>query len=195
MLPRFYAFLTDHELISALAKGDVAPMYTLYRLYRQPFVQWAAFNLGVTDEQAKDAFQDALIDFYEQVRAGNTPELSASLKTYLFQIGKHKALNIHRKERRMTYLQVLPEIKGNEHANFMEQEDLDWKSEQVRAAMEQLPDDCRKVLELYYYKEYDMESVAREMGYKNADTAKSKKSLCMKKLLEELKKLSLMLLV
>ena len=36
-----------------------------------------------------------------------------------------------------------------------------------------------------------MESIAENMGYKNADTAKSKKSTCMKKLVIELKKLSM----
>jgi hypothetical protein len=35
-----------------------------------------------------------------------------------------------------------------------------------------------------------MESIARDMYYKNADTAKSKKSLCMKCLIKEMNKLS-----
>jgi hypothetical protein len=40
-----------------------------------------------------------------------------------------------------------------------------------------------------------MSSIARELNYKNADTAKSKKSICMKKLLAELAKLSKILVL
>ena len=62
--------------------------------------------------------------------------------------------------------------------------------EQISQALEELPTDCKEVLRLYYFKEYDMESISREINYKNADTAKSKKSLCMKRLIQELAKLS-----
>ena len=40
-----------------------------------------------------------------------------------------------------------------------------------------------------------MPSIARELNYKNSDTAKSKKSVCMKKLMIELNKLSKILVL
>src|SRR5690606_93544 len=100
---------------------------------------------------------------------------------------------VHR-EKRITYGFDPELIKGQEQSDYMNEEDRLYKLEQVKAAIEKLPDDCQQVLKLYYFNEYDMESIAREMGYKNADTAKSKKSLCMKKLFAELNKLSTFLM-
>ncbi|MBK6986715.1 MAG: hypothetical protein IPH32_19140 [Bacteroidetes bacterium] len=48
-------------------------------------------------------------------------------------------------------------------------------------------------IELYYFKELDMKSIAEEMGYKNADAAKEKYE-CFKKLAVMVKK-NLMILV
>lgn len=113
----------------------------------------------------------------------------------MFEIGKHKLLNLLKKEQRLTYKNNLQLIQGKEHEDFMKEERMESIHEQVSKALEKLPEDYQKVLKLYYYQGYDMDSIAREMGYKNADTAKSKKSLCMKKLLEEMKKMTLLLLL
>ena len=47
--------------------------------------------------------------------------------------------------------------------------------------------DCKKVLELYYFKELNMEQIAEEMGYKNANVAKKKKYECLKKVMQSVK--------
>lgn len=160
---------------------------------RDEFIQWSAKNYSASSDQAKDAFQEAILDFHQNVIHGKLTELTSSLKTYLFQIGKHKLLNILKKDRRMTYNDALHMINHGEVDIFMEEENKAYTQEQISRAIEQLPEDCQKVLNLFYFKEYDMETIAREMNYKNSDTAKSKKSVCMKKLISELKKISMLL--
>lgn len=179
-------------ILEKLRNGDESPIYELYQLYRNEFIAWSGSNYKATKDQAKDAFQDAIIDFHQNVISGHLTELSSTIKTYLFQIGKHKLLNIQKKEQRMTYHDALHLIENGEVENFMEEENKAYSQEQISKAIENLPEDCQKVLKLYYFSEYDMESIAREMNYKNADTAKSKKSVCMKNLMSELKKLSML---
>lgn len=162
---------------------------------RDEFIQWSVKNYSATSDQAKDAFQEAILDFHQNVIHGKLTELSSSLKTYLFQIGKHKLLNILKKDRRMTYNDALHLITHGEVDTFMEEENKAYTQEQISNAIEQLPEDCQKVLNLFYFKEYDMDSIAREMNYKNSDTAKSKKSVCMKNLMNELKKISSLLVL
>lgn len=116
--------------------------------------------------------------------------LTSATSTYLFAIGKYKLINALKREKRITYKSDLHLIKGQEQENFVNEEEKLYNLEQIRTAIENLPEDCQRVLKLFYFNEYDMESIAREMGYKNADTAKSKKSLCMKKLITELNKLT-----
>lgn len=162
---------------------------------RDEFIQWSAKNYSASSAQAKDAFQEAILDFHQNVIHGKLTELSSSLKTYLFQIGKHKLLNILKKDRRMTYNDALHMINHGEVDIFMEEENKAYTQEQISKAIEKLPEDCQKVLNLFYFKEYDMDSIAREMNYKNSDTAKSKKSVCMKNLMNELKKISSLLVL
>ena len=167
----------------------------MYRRYRNEFISWGQRNFNVRDEQLKDVFQDVVIDFHENVVSGKLTELSSSLKTYLFQLGKNKLINLVNREKRITYGFDPELIKGQEQSDYMNEENRLYKLEQVKAAIEKLPEDCRKLLQLYYFQEYDMTSIARELGYKNADTAKSKKSLCMKKLFAELNKLTMFLML
>ncbi|MEZ4891163.1 MAG: hypothetical protein R2779_11635 [Crocinitomicaceae bacterium] len=59
------------------------------------FGQKATFK--ISEDQAKDAFQEAILT-PSKCNIGSFGELTSSVKTYLFQIGKHKAINIQKKE-------------------------------------------------------------------------------------------------
>ena len=180
------------DILDKLRNGDNSPLFLLYELYRDAFINWAKSNFKTTEDQAKDAFQEAILDFHQNVMNDRLTELTSSVKTYIFQIGKHKALNIQKKERRMTYNDALHLIENGEMEKFMDEEDKAYTQEQISEAIDKLPEDCQKVLRLFYFQEYDMDSIARELNYKNSDTAKSKKSVCMKNLMAELKKLSML---
>jgi RNA polymerase sigma-70 factor (ECF subfamily) len=181
--------------LSKIKSGDSSPIHELYELYRNEFIKWGQSNYKVNCEQAKDCFQDAMIDFHQNVVSGKLTELTSSVKTYIFQIGKFKILNLLKKESRITYHDNLQIIKGKEFEDFMDDDNNVYSQEQISEAITKLPSDCQKVLKLYYFNEFDMESIARELEYKNANTAKSKKSLCMKGLIKELTKLVRVLLV
>ncbi len=179
-------------ILDKLRNGDDSPIFDLYTLYRNEFIVWSKSTYKATEEQAKDAFQEAVLDFHQNVITGHLTELSSTIKTYLFQIGKHKLLNLQKKESRLAYHDNLQLIQNGEVEKYMEEENRVYTQEQITKAIDKLPQDCQQVLKLYYFNEYDMESIAREMNYKNADTAKSKKSVCMKNLMNELKKISLL---
>lgn len=184
----------DNDIIKQIELGQEEPLVHIYELYRDEFVIWSVSNNTINEEHAKDIFQDAIIDFQDNILSGQLKELSASLKTYLFQIGKFKIINFLKREQRITYLPDTKFIK-NETKDYVQAEENEHKLDDIAQAMSKLPKDCQRLLKLYYFKEYDMLSIARELNYKNADTAKSKKSICMKKLLAELAKLSKILVL
>ena len=179
-----------HITISKILSGDESPIIELYELHRNEFIVWAKVNFGASQEQAKDAFQEAILDFHQNIVSEILIEFTSSIKTYLFQIGKHKLLNIIKKESRITYQNNLHLIKGKEMEDYMEDENKIYSQEQITKVINKLPADCQKVLKLYYFDEFDMDSIARELNYKNSDTAKSKKSVCMKNLMAELTKVT-----
>lgn len=184
---------STQNIIQQIKSGDEKPLLELYKLYRDEFLTWSSKNYGATTEDAKDAFQDAIIDFHNNIITGKLTALTSSEKTYLFQIGKFKIINVLKKKRKISYKDNLELIKGKEFEDYMDEENKVYSQEQVSNAIGKLPEDCQKTLKLHYFNEYDMDSIAREMDYKNADTAKSKKSTCMKKLMVELKKLTMIL--
>lgn len=184
----------EKHIINEIRKGNKSVLMDLYSDFRDEFILWSQKNFGASREQAKDAFQDAILDFNENISSGKLIELTCSVKTYLFQIGRNKIINILKKEQRITYNDNLHLIKTKEYEDFMDEENKSFTQEQISQAIEKLPEDCQEVLKLHYFKEYDMESIAREMNYKNSDTAKSKKSVCMKRLIAELNKFKMILI-
>ena len=181
------------NIIAQIKSGDEEPLFFLYKNYRNEFINWATKEYHCSIETAKDVFQEAILDFHQNILLGKLTQLTSTAKTYLFQIGRHKILNQIKKDRRITYHSNLELIKGNEFQDYMAKENKVYTQEQISEAIAKLSEDCQKVLKLHYYNEFDMDSIAREMNYKNSNTAKSKKSNCMKKLINELQKISKML--
>jgi DNA-directed RNA polymerase specialized sigma subunit len=52
-------------------------------------------------------------------------------------------------------------------------------------------DNCKQILTLFYYDKKSMEEIAQELGYKNADTVKSKKNRCISQISERITKMHL----
>ena len=178
------------DYLSEIKKGNDAVLVELYRLYRNEFISWSWKSYGISNEDAKDVFQDSVIAFYNNVKSGQLTSISGSVKTYLFTIGKFKTINFLKKQNKsVTFSEsdLLKVIEPSEN-QIMDKEEDEFIKDTVKKYLNEQCEDCKKVLELYYFKELDMKSIAEEMGYKNADVAKKKKYECFKKLAEMVRK-------
>ena len=178
------------DYLAEIKNGNDSALVELYKLYRNEFINWSYNNYHISSDDAKDIFQETIIAFYNNVRIDQLTELRSDLKTYLFAIGKFKTLTFLKKHNRLvTYsdFNVLKVVEPTENTmdNKAEQEFI---KETVRKFLNEQCEDCKKVLELYYFKEMNMKAIAKEMGYKNSDVAKKKKYECFKKLAEMVKK-------
>ena len=178
------------DYLSEIKNGNDSALVELYKLYRNEFINWSHNNYNISSDDAKDIFQETIIAFYNNVRTDQLTELRSDLKTYLFAIGKFKMLTFLKKHNRsVTYsdFNVLKVVEPTENTmeNKAEQEFI---KDTVRKFLNEQCEDCKKVLELYYFKEMNMKAIAKEMGYKNSDVAKKKKYECFKKLAEMVKK-------
>jgi len=167
----------------------------IYARFRNQFIVWAVRNYSCTEEEAKDVFQDVVIDFYDIIIHEKLSELTSDLKTYLFALGKYKLLNLIKKNHLISNFSEFEFIKHHKsNSNSIDMEhDEQYNKELVKKYLNQLTDDDRKVLELYYIKGYDMESIAREMNLNNSNAAKKKKFDSLKKLAKLVKKSTLIL--
>jgi RNA polymerase sigma-70 factor (ECF subfamily) len=71
-----------------------------------------------------------------------------------------------------------------EEDSTLSQED----KELIREYVDRVAEPCSSVLRMFYFDEYTMFSIAKLMGYKSEDVAKSRKNKCMTKLKELIKK-------
>ncbi|MBI3518433.1 MAG: sigma-70 family RNA polymerase sigma factor [Bacteroidetes bacterium] len=184
------------DLLTEIKNGNEEALMSLYKTYRNEFISWASNTYQLSKDDGKDIFQDTIITFYENVKSGQLTSISGSVKTYLFTIGKFKTINFLKKSNRsVTFsdFDLLRIIEPSEN-QIMDKEENEFIKDTVKKYLNEQCEDCKKVLELYYFKEKDMKTIAEEMGYKNADVAKKKKYECFKKLAEMVRK-NLMMLV
>ncbi len=176
--------LETSAIIEAIKAGSEKILFQIYETYRDEFVSWSIRNHQISIEEAKDVFQEAIVGLYKNVKAGKADTLESSIKTYLFGIGKNIILNmLKRKGIESKAYEHITETQESTINDHYEREHLISLVKRIYRA---LGSPCKEVLELYYEKGFDMESVAVQLGYKNADVAKKKKYECLKSLEERI---------
>ena len=60
-------------------------------------------------------------------------------------------------------------------------EESDMK-ELVRGLLSRIGEPCKTVLQLFYFQDYSMDSIATEMGYKSEQIAAKRKFICLQQL-------------
>ena len=149
----------------------------------------------------ENLYQDAFLAVYENLQAGKVRE-DTSWSSYIIQIG----LNLATKELRHSGItdSIYESNNDNEEGRneisrtvekllsecFDEDETMYQNVDALSLLGEELnytPEPCNTIIRLYYYAKMSMEDIATAVNFKNATTAKSKKSQCMKSLTERVK--------
>ena len=171
--------ITDLELLKERFSCDAEKtLSSIYLWYRQDFMD---FGKSMIDENALviDAFQDSVIALYQNLLNERIQSNSASVKTYLFEIGKRKIFSAIRK----TSKEVLEEdplssvaVEEDRNLSNMDQED------KMKKAINKLNITCQKLLILFYYRKYSIDAIMHSLDMKNENSVKANKSRCIKKL-------------
>lgn len=168
-----------------------------YRQHRDAFTKWARNQFGAETEEARDAFHEAVCVYYEQLASGRLDGFSGNVRTYLFAIGRNHLLTRVRSQaiRGNHSAPYAIHVQGLAQASAQETMEREEDLDRVRAELDRLGPDDRRVLELYYIDRLDMRTIAETMGYKNANVAKKKKCIALKRLLDQVKKGMMMFLL
>ena len=171
--------MNDKELFQRLLKNDEQAYELVYKLYRGDFVQWFRGKFNVQQDDALEIFQSAIVILYENINSGKFKELTSSLKTYIFSIGRNLGMELARyKKKKQTQDNLFEKLV------LEEKQDKSELFKKVNQAIAQLDDTCREVILSHYFEGLNSVQLAEKMGYKNADTAKTKKYKCMQKLMQ-----------
>ncbi|MCZ6775586.1 MAG: sigma-70 family RNA polymerase sigma factor [Ignavibacteria bacterium] len=185
MSPPLFFLSSDARVIDLIKKGDEEALVILYEANRRPITSFVVRNSG-NPQDAEDMLQEALVVLWERVRAGKF-EYTAQLGTFIFATVKNMWLRQLARLRREVPSELDPDTNPANGVSALEMMIEDEQASLVREALDKLGEPCRKLLLLFYWEELSMEQIAEQLGFANAETAKSKKYQC-KKSLEKLLK-------
>ena len=162
---------------------DLAAGMTFEQFYvqhRNDFIKFGK-GYGLSEDDILDAYQDAVIIFYEQFSSGKLQSLKASPKTYLFSIGKHKMIDKIRDKTRREKLMAQQETATFDRT-ILDDLILSNRQKLLKEALETLGERCRELLILFYYQRFSISAIKEKMGYNTENVVKANKSRCMKQL-------------
>lgn len=169
----------------AIKENDEKALKDLYRANYPKAERYVVDNNG-TIEEAKDIYQDAFITVWRNVQAGRfQPQHNGSLNGYLLQVVKHKWLDHLRTVKRKPVVPLTEGLNGMEAMpGFSETEQTMLKL--VKKHLQQLGQQCRDVLERFYYHRQSLRTISEVFGWTEA-TAKNNKYRCLQRLKDALK--------
>lgn len=164
----------------AVRQDENQALREVYRLYRTSSLNWLRRKFRLQMQDAEDVFESAILILYHNTVTAKLTELPGGPQPYLYGIMKNKAQEVGRLHSRMVYPENLLEDLTQIPESVPEEE-----SDQVHLVKQYLPqlsDSCRKILDLYYYKELNMSEIAEDQAYSGADSVKTQKYKCLKRL-------------
>ncbi len=176
----------DNQILEAIKNGDQKVLEQLYDQNRQPFLIWAAQLYQCESEDAIEIYQKAYTILYLNVRNEKLTQLTSSIKTYLFSIGKNLFREKFRdKHNRLVNIDdVSNSVNDLVDNNVLDEYQDAHQKELVRKLLNEIGDPCKKLLELMFIHGYSAEAVVEEMGYSDERVVRKRKSLCLKKMRE-----------
>ena len=170
----------ERALLEGLAASDKKAVETIYR-ENYNMIQALIINNNGSSDDAKDIFQEAMIVLYEKVRSG-TIELNCQIKTFVYSVARRLWLKRLQQQNRYTAPGDSMETVVAVEEDLEEHEQRDAEFEMMDKAINSLGEPCKSLLEAYYLQRQNMQVIAANFGYTNADNAKNQKYKCLMRL-------------
>ncbi|MEN8799747.1 MAG: sigma-70 family RNA polymerase sigma factor [Flavobacteriaceae bacterium] len=173
----------DPKKVSDLISEDRLKIKAIYDLFRNEFFGFAR-RYQLDDSDLSDIYQEAFLALMKHSKSGKLEKVKCSMKTYLFQIGKHMIYDLYKYKGKMVPYDANLRIERGEEINFtFDQSDaLSAAQRELRKHFKTLDEKCRELLTLFYYRGLTLEEIAPKAGLRNANVAKVQKHRCLEKL-------------
>ncbi len=169
----------EQVLLKGLVENDSKAIEAIYKANYNLIQQMILNNNGNHDD-ARDIFQEAMITLYEKAQRDSFV-LTCKIQTYIYSVCRRLWL------KRLQQLGRYNKIEGIEETVAVE-EDMaihERKNAEftiMHQTLSNLGEPCKSLLEGFYLKKMDMQELALEFGYTNADNAKNQKYKCLMRL-------------
>jgi RNA polymerase sigma factor (sigma-70 family) len=176
--------ISDEAILSGLIRGGTSAdnsIRLLYRNYYGLLSQYIINNSG-NEQDAEDIFQEVLISFVNIIKAGKFRG-EAGIKTFLYAMNRNAWLNELKRRGRA-------EAREHRYDAMVEKSERDAgaaleygeSAKQLVALVEQLGEQCKKILLQFYYQNLSMKEILEHSDYENEQVVRNKKYTCLKKM-------------
>jgi len=175
---------TDEVLFQQIRAGRHDLLESLYSQHRAAFLRYATQQLYAEEEDAADCFQEAVIVFYKNVASGKLSELTCSIRTYLFAVGKRMIYKRNQQRRRESPVDLETERNPADELDLSMYQRIedDHRRAVLRAGIERLGETCQRILILFYYHRYPIESIQTTLELSSPGAVRVKKLRCLDQL-------------
>ena len=155
------------ELIDSCKTGDRDAQYELYKLYFKAMYNTCLRIVNDTAE-AEDIMQESFLDAFRNI---NNYTGQGTFGSWLKRIVINNSLDVLRKKKEMTSLEEAGFDPADEMDGASESE-IQYRVQEVKRAMQKLPEDSRIILSLILFEGYDHEEVCEilNISYNNSRT-------------------------
>lgn len=163
-----------------------------YENLHTPFVNFIKGQFSdLSYDDIEDIYQNTFITVYENIKSGKVRE-DTTWRSYILGIGKLKALNqVQRSHKQVDIYspgsnlirRCAEEVSEDELPVYKDETALKILDEQVKY----LPEPCHTILLMFYHEKKSLDEISKTINFKNSQTAKVRKSQCMRKLKERVK--------
>lgn len=154
------ANIARDELVERCKQGHAPSYETLYQKYAKAMYNTSLRIVNNRDD-AEDVLQEAFVDAF---RSLNDFHYRSTFGAWLKRIVINKSINVLRK-RKVNLMEInestLEEIPNEDG---IDEKEIAYKVQQVKKAIEKLPDGYRTVLTLYLLEGYDQEEISEIIG-------------------------------
>lgn len=174
------------QIILAVREGQKQVVENLYDDFMEDFLSWAGRRFSGNQEDFEDAWQDAVIVFYENVISGKLKALNCEIRTYLFAVGYKRLLKNNRKMKRIFWRDKIDDALQKDHTHIISEFDDPWEEERelLLNAMNQLSPQCQSLLVGRYFDEKKLEEIQQEFHFNTPNSTSASLSRCLNKLRE-----------
>lgn len=178
------AFKNLHQdIIDGCLAGDQKAQFQIYKLYYKAMYN-TSLRIVNDSMEAEDIMQEAFLSAFEKI---STYSGIVSFGAWLKKIVINRSLDaLSRKKVIFEDIESHIGISDNSHEELKRYEEIDMQVEEVKKAIEKLPDGYRIILSLYLLEGYDHDEIAEILSI-SSSTSRSQLSRAKQKLILEIK--------
>jgi len=179
------AFRNLHQdLLDGCKTGDQKAQFQIYKLYYKAMYN-TSLRIVNNSMEAEDITQESFLSAFEKI---DTYSGTVSFGAWLKRIVINRSLDaLGKKKAVFEDIESHFGIMDNSPEDHDRNEEVDVKVEEIKEAIEKLPDGYRIILSLYLLEGYDHDEIAEILNI-TSSTSRSQLSRAKQKLVQELKK-------